>query len=306
MNGRIRKHGGGRKKLESKDVELIGELEMLVEPGTRGDPESPLRWTTKSTRNLADALRIKGFSISHVKVASLLDELGYSLQAPRKTNEGKSHADRDDQFNYINAQTTEFQKQGLPVISVDAKKKELVGVFTNIGKEYQPTKSPVEVNAYDFLSFADGKATPYGVYDISKNSGWVNVGISKDTAQFAVATIRNWWFEMGQQLYPEAGKLLIHADGGGSNGHRNRLWKMELQKFARETGLKITISHFPPGTSKWNKIEHRLFAQISKNWRGRPLESFGLIVKLIGSTTTSTGLTVKANLDPNEYKCGRF
>ncbi len=304
VNGRIRKHGGGRKKLENKDSKLIGELEVLVEPGTRGDPESPLRWTTKSTRKLAKALKTKGFSISHVKVASLLDMLGYSLQAPRKTNEGKSHADRDAQFNYINTQTMEFQKQGFPVISVDAKKKELVGAFTNNGKEYQPTKSPVEVNAYDFLSFADGKATPYGVYDISKNSGWVNVGVSKDTAQFAVATIRNWWFEMGQQLYPEARKLLIHADGGGSNGHRNRLWKMELQKFARETDLEITISHFPPGTSKWNKIEHRLFAQISKNWRGRPLESFGLIVELIGSTTTSTGLTVTASLDPNKYESG--
>lgn len=303
-SGRVRKPGGGRKRLEQKESRLIEELEKLVEPGTRGDPESPLRWTTKSTRNLANALKVNDFTVSHVKIASLLGELGYSLQAPRKTNEGKSHADRDGQFNYINAQTIEFQKQGLPVISVDAKKKELVGSFTNVGKEYQPSKSPVEVNAYDFLSFADGKATPYGVYDISKNSGWVNIGMSKDTAQFAVATIRHWWFEMGKQLYPEAKKLLIHADGGGSNGHRNRLWKMEIQKFANEAGLEITISHFPPGTSKWNKIEHRLFAQISKNWRGRPLESFAVIVELIGSTTTSTGLTVKANIDTDEYKTG--
>jgi hypothetical protein len=301
---RIRQKGGGRKKLEDLDSGLLKGLDSLVDPETRGDPESLLRWTTKSTRKLAAAMGAKGFSVSHVKVADLLKQEDYSLQAPRKTNEGKSHPDRDAQFRYINSQSAKFQKQGLPVVSVDAKKKELVGKFMNSGQEYQPKSSPEEVNVYDFPSLANGKVTPFGVYDIAQNKGWVNVGISKDTSQFAVSTLRNWWTEMGGDLYPGVKKLLIHADGGGSNGHRNRLWKVELQKFAKHTGLEITVSHFPPGTSKWNKIEHRLFAQISKNWRGRPLESVAIIVSLIGATTTTTGLTVKAALDSKEYQGG--
>ena len=303
-NNRVRKKGGGRKRLEHKNREILRVLDSLVEIGSRGDPESPLRWTTKSTRNIAGELNNKGFPVSHVKVASLLEQAGFSLQATRKTNEGKTHEDRDVQFNYINSLTIEFQKNILPVVSVDAKKKELVGKFANKGCEYHQKHTPEEVNAYDFLSFAEGRATPYGVYDISLNKAWVNVGISKDTAQFAVSTLRNWWSEMGKGLYPKADKLLIHADGGGSNGYRSRLWKMELQKFARDAGLEITVCHLPAGTSKWNKIEHRLFAQISKNWRGRPLESFEIIVNLIGATTTSTGLIVKASLDTKEYKTG--
>jgi hypothetical protein len=301
---RIRRKGGGRKKLEDLDSGLLKELDSLVDPETRGDPESLLRWTTKSTRKLAAAMCAKGFSVSHVKVADLLKQADYSLQAPRKTNEGKSHPDRDAQFRYINFQSAKFQKQGLPVVSVDAKKKELVGKFMNSGQEYQPKSSPEEVNVYDFPSLANGKVTPYGVYDIAQNKGWVNVGISKDTSQFAVSTLHNWWTEMGCDLYPGAKKLLVHADGGGSNGHRNRLWKVELQKFAKHTGLEVTVCHFPPGTSKWNKIEHRLFAQISKNWRGRPLESVAIIVSLIGATTTTTGLTVKVAIDPKEYQGG--
>lgn len=300
----IRKIGGGRKNLESKDDGLLEALNALVEPETRGDPESPLRWTTKSTRNLAAELMRSGFSISHDKVRTLLADIGYSLQALRKTNEGKSHVDRDSQFTYINQQTIEFQLMGQPVVSVDAKKKELVGRFKNDGQEYQPTKSPEEVNVYDFRSLAEGRATPYGVYDISKNNGWVSVGISKDTAMFAVATLRSWWYEMGKDAYPDAQQLLIHADSGGSNGRRNRLWKSELQRFSNETGIEITVSHFPPGTSKWNKIEHRLFSQITKNWRGRPLETFEIVVNLIGATSTTTGLTVKSVLDSTEYEGG--
>ena len=304
LEGRVRRKGGGRKKLETLDERLLKELDALISPETRGDPESPLRWTTKSTRKLSTTLKEKGFSVSHEKVAQLLKSLDYSLQAPRKTNEGKSHPDRDSQFRYINQQTEKFQNEDLPVISIDAKKKELVGEFKNGGQEYQPKGLPVEVNVYDFLNLAKAKATPYGIYDITKNNAWVNVGVSKDTAQFAVATIRNWWDQMGKASYPNARKLLIHADGGGSNGSRNRLWKMELQKMATDLNLEITVSHFPPGTSKWNKIEHRLFSQITKNWRGKPLESLEVIVSLIGATSTETGLTVEASLDPNEYKGG--
>ena len=303
-NKRMRRKGGGRKRLEDKNTTLLEELNKLVEPGTRGDPESPLRWTTKSTRNLASALQEKGLKISHVKVAELLSEQGYSLQSLRKTNEGNSSPDRDAQFNYINNQTIDFHNKGLPVISVDAKKKELIGSFKNGGQEYQIVNSPEEVNVYDFPSLAEGKATPYGVYDLSKNTGWVNVGISRDTAQFAVNSIRNWWAEMGAELYDKGSKILIHADSGGSNSSRSRLWKMELQKFANDTGLEITVSHFPPGTSKWNKIEHRLFSQITKNWRGRALESLEVIVNLISSTKTSTGLTVRAQSDENIYEKG--
>ncbi len=303
-DGRIRRKGGGRKRLEDVDQSLVKELEALVSPETRGDPESPLRWTTKSTRKLSAELTTNGFSVSHEKVAQLLKDLGYSLQAPRKTNEGKSHPDRDQQFEYINEQTKKFQAQGLPVISIDAKKKELVGNFHNGGQEYQPKGLPLEVNAYDFYSLAKGKATPYGVYDLSNNNAWVNVGVSKDTAQFAVSTIRNWWEQMGKEAYPNSRKLLIHADGGGSNGSRNRLWKVQLQKLATDLNLEITVSHFPPGTSKWNKIEHRLFSQITKNWRGRPLESLEVILSLIGATSTNTGLTVEASLDANTYEGG--
>ena len=304
LTGRVRRKGGGRKKLEDLDGSLLKELDALISPETRGDPESPLRWTTKSTRNLSNELKKKGFSVSHEKVAQLLKSLDYSLQAPRKTNEGKSHPDRDRQFQYINQQTEIFQHEGLPVISIDAKKKELVGDFMNGGREYQPKGLPVEVNVYDFFSMAKGKATPYGIYDLTRNNAWVNVGVSKDTAQFAVSTIRNWWDEMGKASYPVAEKLLIHADGGGSNGSRNRLWKMELQKMATDLNLEITVCHFPPGTSKWNKIEHRLFSQITKNWRGKPLESLEVIVSLIGATSTKNGLTVEASLDTKEYKGG--
>ena len=302
--GKIRKNGGGRKKLENIHIDLLSKIENLVSPETRGDPESPLLWTTKSTRNISNALKNDGISISHVKVASILKLIGYSLQSPRKINEGKSHPDRDQQFKYINKQTVEFQKQGLPVISIDAKKKELIGNFTNSGREYQPSGRPEEVNVYDFPSLAKGRVTPYGIYDITNNTGWVNVGISKDTAQFAVSAIRSWWSEMGVKMYPESRKILIHADGGGSNGSRNRLWKRELQSFCTDYNLEVTVSHFPPGTSKWNKIEHRLFSQITKNWRGKPLESIEVIVSLIGSTSTSKGLTVKAVLDSNEYESG--
>lgn len=301
---RVRRKGAGRKKLEDIDGNLLKELEALVSPETRGDPESPLRWTTKSTRNLSRELKKKGFSVSHEKVAQLLKSMDYSLQAPRKTNEGKSHPDRDSQFQYINEQTEKFQSKGLPVISIDAKKKELVGDFSNAGREYQPKGLPEEVNVYDFYSLAKGKATPYGIYDLRKNNAWVNVGVSKDTAQFAVSTIRNWWEQMGKESYPNSQKLLIHADGGGSNGSRNRLWKVELQKMATDLNLEITVSHFPPGTSKWNKIEHRLFSQITKNWRAKPLESLEVIVSLIGATSTKTGLKVKASLDTNSYEGG--
>jgi transposase len=300
----IRSKGGGRKSLESKDGNLLKEIEAIADINSIGNPENPLRWTTKSLRNITAALESKGINISYGKVRNLLKSSGFSLQATRKRFEGKSHADRDAQFEYINAQTICFQGLGCPVISIDAKKKELVGNFTNQGREYHKKGEPVQVNAYDFLSFAEGKATPYGVYDIQKNNAWVNVGISKDTAQFAVSTIRNWWTQMGVEQYTKTNKLLIHADGGGSNGHRNRLWKAELQNFANQSQLEITVSHFPPGTSKWNKIEHRLFAQISKNWRGRPLQSYEVIVKLIASTKTLTGLEVNAEIDPNTYQTG--
>jgi hypothetical protein len=249
-------------------------------------------------------LSLQGHIISHTKIGKILKREGFSLQSTRKRYEGKSHIDRDQQFAYINSMTTEFQKESEPVISVDAKKKELVGNFSNAGKEYHKKGKPTEVNAYDFLSLADGKATPYGVYEIMTNKAWVSVGISKDTAQFAVSTIRSWWYQMGKIQYPKATKLLIHADGGGSNGSRNKLWKFELQKLSSEIGVEISVCHFPPGTSKWNKIEHRLFSQISKNWRGKPLETYSIIVNLIGATKTKTGLEVKADIDENIYETG--
>lgn len=301
---RVRQPGGGRKRLTAKDQYLLPALDALVEPTSRGDPMSPLRWTCKSTRKLEAQLKRQGFTISHTKVGQLLKELGYSLQSPRKRYEGASHPDRNAQFEYINNLVKEFQGRGQPVISVDTKKKELIGNFANGGKEYQPKGTPHEVEAYDFPSLAEGKGIPYGVYDMSTNHGWVSVGTTHDTAQFAVETIRQWWGKMGQATYSHAEELLITADGGGSNGRRCRLWKVELQKFVDETGLHITVCHFPPGTSKWNKIEHRMFCHITENWRGRPLTSYEVIVKLIANTTTQEGLKIQATLDTREYPTG--
>jgi transposase len=298
---RVRKPGGGRKDILEYHPEILEKLEALVDPVTRGDPRSPLRWTCKSTRQLSQELERKGYSLSNVTVADLLHRLGYSLQANAKTLEGASHPDRDAQFQYINAQVKAFLRRHQPVISVDTKKKELVGQFKNVGQEWQPAGKPERVEIHDFSSPGFPKVIPYGVYDIGKNMGWVNVGMDHDTASFAVASIRRWWFAMGQEIYPRATDLLICADCGGSNGYRVRLWKIELQDFASETGLWVTICHFPPGTSKWNKVEHRLFSHISVNWRGRPLTSHQVIVKLIGETTTRTGLEVEAQLDRGKY-----
>lgn len=298
---RVRAPGGGRRKAEVTDPELLNELENLTEPDTRGDPESPLRWTTKSTRKLAEQLTEAGHPISHTAVAKLLRSLGYSLQSTRKKMEGSQHPDRDDQFRYINKLATEFLAAGDPVISVDTKKKELVGRFAQAGQEWHPKGEPVEVSTYDFPEQADGKAIPYGVYDLGHNSAWVSVGIDHDTSVFAVATIDKWWQHMGKKKYPHARRIFITADGGGSNGHRLWLWKHELARLATTTGLDIIVSHYPPGTSKWNKIEHRLFSRITQNWRGRPLETYQTIVNLIANTTTTTGLTVRCELDPNLY-----
>ena len=298
---RIRKPGGGRKDITEYHPNILEKLEALVDPVTRGDPRSPLRWTCKSTRQLSQELGRKGYSISNVTVADLLHRLDYSLQANAKTLEGASHPDRDAQFQYINGRVKEFLRRHQPVISVDTKKKELVGQFKNVGKEWQPKGEPEQVEIHDFASPEFPKVIPYGVYDIGKNMGWINVGTDHDTASFAVASIRRWWFGMGREIYPRARDLLICADCGGSNGYRVRLWKIELQTLASETGLRVTICHFPPGTSKWNKVEHRLFSHISMNWRGRPLVSHEVIVKLIGETTTSTGLEVKAQLDKRRY-----
>jgi hypothetical protein len=272
-----------------------------VDPVTRGDPESPLRWTSKSLTKLAVALGERGHRISARKVGDLLKGLDYSLQATRKTTEGAAHPDRDAQFEHINAQAQAFQARGQPVISVDTKKKELVGAFKNGGREWQPAGQPEAVNVHDFPSQAVGRAIPYGVYDVGANQGWVSVGTDHDTAEFAVETIRRWWRQMGAPTYAGATELLITADGGGSNSSRSRLWKVALQRFADETGLRVAVCHFPPGTSKWNKIEHRLFAHITENWRGRPLVSHDVVVNLIGSTTSRTGLAVRAALDPAPY-----
>jgi len=301
---RIRKPGGGRKRTIQKDPTLKADLEQLIEPVTRGDPESALLWTCKSVRRLADELKKMGHQTSHRMVAELLDQMGYSLQANRKTIEGGSHPDRDAQFEYIHQKVKQFQKQRQPVISVDTKKKELVGNFKNQGREWRPKGSPENVLIYDFESLGSGKVTPYGVYDLSQNKGWVNVGMDKDTAAFAVESIRRWWETMGHKVYPQAKRLLITADSGGSNGSRVRLWKTELQRLSNETGLSISVCHFPPGTSKWNKIEHRLFSFISQNWRGKPLISHEVIVNLISSTTTKTGLQVGCEIDPNSYPKG--
>lgn len=302
---RIRRKGGGDKPLTKKDPTVLTHLEALVDPLARGDPESPLRWTTKSTRNLAATLRAQGHRVSHGKVSDLLRELGYSLQGTRKVLEGKSHPDRDAQFNYINAQAEAFQAAGQPVISVDTKKKELIGPFANRGQEWHASGCPEEVRVHDFPDPERGKANPYGVYDLSANTGWVSVGTDHDTAEFAVETIRRWWREMGKEQYPSATRLLITADGGGSNGSQVRLWKLALQTWADAEGLSLSVCHFPPGTSKWNKIEHRLFSEISKNWRGRPLISHEVMVDLIGQTRTKTGLKVRAALDESEYPTGK-
>jgi len=299
---RIRREGGGRKKIVEKRPEIEKELELLIEPYTRGDPESPLKWTSKSTRKLAEALGGKGFKVSHVTVSEMLSSMGYSLQANRKTLEGSSnHPDRNEQFEYINEKVKAFQADKQPVISVDTKKKELVGNFKNNGKEYCPKGNPEEVFVHDFEILELGKANPYGVYDISENVGWVNLGIDNDTSQFAVESIRRWFMTMGKEVYPEAKNLFITADGGGSNGYRVRLWKIELQKLADETGMTITVAHFPPGTSKWNKIEHRLFSYITQNWRGKPFVSIEVIVNLIAYTTTKNGLRVECSVDEGKY-----
>jgi transposase len=303
--GRVRRKGGGRKSNVSKDPKLSEDLERLVEPVTRGDPESPLRWTSKSVRKLAKELQGMSHQVSHELVSELLHALGYSLQANRKTREGGEHPDRNGQFEHLNAQAAAFLAAGEPVVSVDAKKKELVGDFKNPGREWHPQGEAEEVRVYDFPISGLGRATPYGVYDLGRNAGWVNVGIDHNTAAFAVESIRRWWNEVGLGQYAEAKRLLISADGGGSNGSRVRLWKWELQQLADETGLAITVCHLPPGTSKWNKIEHRLFAWISQNWRGKPLESYAVILQLIAATTTEAGLTVQCQLDTTSYPAGR-
>ena len=304
QGGRVRRPGGGRKRTVDKDASLKTDLERLVDPVTRGDPESPLRWTCKSVRKLAEELNRLGHQTSHRMVAELLHELGYSLQANRKTLEGSSHADRDQQFQHINQYVTEFLQQQQPVISVDTKKKELVGNFKNHGAELRPKGDPEPVRVHDFVIPELGRAAPYGVYDLANNSGWVSVGVDHDTSAFAVETIRRWWYRMGQQSYPQATELLITADSGGSNGSRVRLWKVELQRLADETGLELRVCHLPPGTSKWNKIEHRLFSFISQNWRGKPLVSHQVIVDLIAATSTKTGLKVRAQIDSNLYPSG--
>jgi Rhodopirellula transposase DDE domain len=300
----IRRPGGGRKHLVDTDRKLYSALDALIDPMTRGDPESPLRWTCKSTRRLAEELCRQQHPISDRTVAALLVELGYSLQANRKTREGATHPDRNAQFEYINAQVRRLQKRGQPVVSVDTKKKELLGDFKNAGREWQPQGQPEEVRVHDFQDPALGKAIPYGVYDLANNQGWVSVGIDHDTAHFAARTIRRWYQDMGSQRFPRAHELLITADGGGSNSCRSRLWKVALQELADEIGLTLRVCHFPPGTSKWNKIEHRLFSFITQNWRGKPLVSRQAIVNLIAGTTTKTGLIVRAALDTTHYETG--
>lgn len=301
---RIRRKGGGRKKLLESDRTLKDDIESLISPYTRGDPESSLRWTCKSVRKLADALNQKGHSVSHSTVATLLDEMGYSLQANRKTAEGKQHPDRNAQFEYINKHVQSHQRRGQPVISVDTKKKEKVGDFKNGGQEWHQKGNPEKVRVYDFIDKKLGKVAPYGVYDLTKNNGWISVGIDHDTAAFAVAAIGRWWQKMGYPAYSKASDLLITADSGGSNSSRSRLWKVELQKMANRTGLTITVCHFPPGTSKWNKIEHRMFSFITQNWRGKPLINHATIVNLIGSTKTKEGLKIRCELDTKTYPKG--
>ena len=302
---KIRRPGGGRKRTVDTDLTLRADLEKLVQPTERGEPESPLRWTCKSVRRLAEELKRLGHQTSHRMVAEMLHEMGYSLQANSKTLEGASHPDRDAQFEHINHQAQEYFATADPVISVDTKKKELVGDFKNGGRELRPKGKPEKVRVHDFVIPELGRAIPYGVYDLATNSGWVSVGVDHDTSTFAVEAVRRWWKSMGSERYPQARRLLITADGGGSNGSRAHLWKVELQKLADELGLPIAVSHFPPGTSKWNKIEHRLFSFISQNWRGKPLISHEVIVNLIAATTTTAGLKVRAELDTAAYPVGR-
>ncbi len=301
---RVRRPGGGRKKAVEKDPTLASDLEGLVEPALSGDPESALRWTSKSVRRLAEELQSMGHSVSHVSVLTILRSLDYHLQGNRKQKEGTSHPDRDAQFQYLSRQVQRFQAKKQPVISVDTKKKELVGRFKNAGRVWRPQGMPERVRVHDFIIPEKGKAIPYGVYDVTRNAAWVSVGVHHDTASFAVNTIRRWWRIMGRPAYPGATSILITADAGGSNGPRVRLWKWELQRFANRTGLSITVCHYPPGTSKWNKIEHRLFSYISTNWRGRPLVSLAAIVSLIGSTTTARGLRVRSEIDKKQYPKG--
>lgn len=302
--GRIRRPGGGRKRATEKDGKLLVDLDALVEPTAAGDPTSPLRWTSKSVRHLAEELQAMGHDVSHRLVADLLHACGYSLQANRKTREGSQHPDRDAQFRYLNDRVRSFQRRHQPVVSVDTKKKELVGDFKNPGREWRPKKDPEPVRVHDFLIPEQGKAIPYGIYDLSRNEGWVTVGIDHDTASFAVNAIRRWWKVMGRPAYRGATSLLITADAGGSNGPRLRLWKWELQRFANRTGLAITVCHFPPGTSQWNQIEHRLFSHIAMNWRGKPLVSLVAIVNLIASTRTAAGLRVRSEIDRGSYPQG--
>jgi hypothetical protein len=302
--GRVRDPGGGPKRLTKRQPGLLEALDKLVDPDTRGDPESPLRWTCKSTRRLADALGAQGFQVSDDTVGRLLKQQDYTLQRTQKTQEGAQHPDRDAQFRYVNQQARAHLAAGAPVVSVDTKKKELVGRYASGGAEWQPTGEPERVNVHDFPDPKVGKAIPYGVYDLGANTGWVSVGTDHDTAAFAVATLRRWREQVGRTAYPDADRLLVCADAGGSNGYRLRAWKTELARFAADSGLAITVCHFPPGTSKWNKIEHRLFSHISINWRGRPLVSHEVIVELIGQTTTRSGLRVQAELDRGSYPLG--
>jgi len=303
--GRIRRAGGGRKRVTLLDPKMVDSLTDLIEPDTRGDPESPLRWTCKSTRTIARQLSKSGHPVSHTKVAHLLHEQNYSLQSNRKTEEGDDHPDRDAQFCHINKSVKRAMRAMDPVISVDTKKKELLGNYRNSGQQWLPAEQPKKVNGHDFPHPDIPRAYPYGIYDLGRNSGFVNVGTDHDTGAFAVASIRGWWRAEGRRLYPERTNLLITADGGGSNGYRLRLWKVELQKFANETGLSIQVCHFPPGTSKWNKVEHRLFSFISSNWRGEPLKDYETVVNLISKTTTAKGLKVRCRLDRRKYPTGR-
>jgi transposase len=304
-SGQQRRSGGGRKPLEFEQPNVVVAIERLVEPTERGDPQSPLRWTCKSLTNLETELRQQGFEVGRTKIADILRGLGYSLQGNRKTREGKDHPDRDAQFQHINSRVKTYRRTGRPAISVDTKKKENLGNKANIGREYRPKGSPREVDTHDFPSKEKGKAIPYGVYDIDGNEAWVSIGINCDTAEFAVAAIRRWWKELGRKRYRKPTRLLITADSGGSNGHRNRLWKLELQRLANQTGMAIEVCHYPPGTSKWNKIEHRLFCHITRNWRGVPLETHQIVVNLVSSTQTNEGLEVHCWLDESEYQTGR-
>src|ERR1035437_3247970 len=301
---RTRREGGGRKKIIEHQPGLLQVIDNIVSPHTMGNPMNPLIWTSKSIRKIAVELHILGYDVCHEVVRQCLIYMGYSLQANKKTKEGGDSPDRDVQFKFINELSKEFISCNDPVISVDCKKKEIIGEYKNNGQEWAPVKNPIEVNVYDFIDKTNGKASPYGVYDVQNNRGWVNVGISSDTAAFAVSTIRDWWDQEGKTLYPKSVRLYINADGGGSNGSRNNLWKAELQQFSNDSRLSISVSHFPPGTSKWNKIEHRLFSYISKNWRAKPLTSLSVIINLIGAATTTTGLKVKANLDEKIYLTG--